>query len=79
MEQPGTEENNQGTEYKSGRASPATRFHKQRIEEDLHHEVLPIDINPPPVVVEPVCKIVESVRLGKVEPEQAHEANDEMK
>jgi len=78
MQQPGEQKYNECTEYKSGCTSPVTSLHEDRIEENLHHEVFPVDVDTPPVVVKPGRKEIQFVRLWKVESEHAHQANNEM-
>src|SRR5207247_2587068 len=48
----------------------------ERVVEELQHEVLPVDVDPPPEVREARGEIVAVVRLRQVEAEEMEQADD---
>src|SRR4029077_17013993 len=67
--------------YRHGTKCAYLPHHREmrRVKKELHHEVLPIDVDSAPEVGETRSQEIEMVCLGKVEPKHVQETDDEMK
>src|SRR3546814_3996178 len=78
MQQPRDEEDDNSRDDDRGDIAIPPQLEEQRIVEDLHHEVLPVDVYPPPEVGEAGREAVEVVSGCQVESEEMQHSRDEV-
>ncbi len=79
MKEPGDEEHDERRSDQCERFSPGAQAEVYGIEDDLHHEVLPVDLNPPPEVGEARRQVEEPVCFGQAKAEQVQDPDDHVK
>ena len=78
VEEPGGDEREGGGEHQRLRVAEPAQTEEGRIVEDLHHEVFPIDVDPPPEVREARRQEVAVMRLREIEAEEVQHPDDDM-
>ena len=74
VQRPGGQEDHQRRDRQRDGLRPALQAEDDRVEDDPHHEVFPVDVDPPPVVGESGRQQVVVVGLGEPEAEQVEHA-----
>ena len=79
MQQPSGEKSNQCSYGHRSKGSHLPKREMHRVEEKLHHEVLPVDIDPTPEISETSGQKVEMVRFGEIKAEHVQQTYDQVK
>src|SRR5688572_13812663 len=79
MQRPREEEHEDARQNHGQRMSSSAKPEVHGIEEDLQHEVFPVDVDASPAVGKARGKKVQMMRLGQPEAKQVKHADDQMK
>ena len=78
MQEPRHQKRERRRKHKSPRLTKLPEAEIGGVVEDLQHEVLPIDVDPPPEVREARCQEIPMMRLREVESKQVKHANHDV-